>query len=154
MKNSERSYKAASERRRSDRIGVVTDDTMFNDVITVREFCVKLEVCQFVITRVEKMMGVKQGSIWRKMNREPWKKYFAKKYPRRYGYKDGSLNRTKKDFFTVTEIVCMSEKCNNIVKVEHEAGTKLARGFRKRCHKCNHNVSDSGLSDKYHNYRG
>ena len=147
-------HKSAAERKRMESVSEITEDTMFNDVLTVREFCVKLELCGFVVTRVEEMMGVNRGAVWSKLNREPWKEFFANKYPQKFGYKNGRESRSRKEYFTVTEIPCMTEGCRNIMKVEHEAGEPLPRGFRKRCSKCAGNLSESGLLSSYRNYRG
>ena len=126
---------------------VITDSTMFTDKLTIKEFCVKLELCNLVAFRVEAMIGVPRSTVWRKMQKEPWKSYFAIKYPHKFGDKKSVIS-TKKDFICVTEIPCMTG-CGRMAKVEHETGTSVPRGMRKRCSVCANSIAGSGFHDSY-----
>ena len=126
---------------------VITDMTPFMRGLTIKEFCVKLEFCGLAAYKVEQMIGASRSAVWRKMQREPWKTYFAIKYPHKFGQKN-AVPSVKKDYLAITEIPCMNG-CGRMAKVEHEVGTKLPRGMRKRCSACANSIAGSGFHDNY-----
>jgi hypothetical protein len=126
----------------------ITDSTMFTDKLTIKEFCTKLRFCNLAVSRVERMVGVTNGTLWRKMRTEPWNQYFAREYPEKFGNKK-AIPSTKKDFISVTEIPCMVDGCTRMARVEHETGKPLPRGMKKRCSVHANSVSGAGFHDNY-----
>ena len=130
------------------------DEKQFDRGMTGSDICRALEENNMIVKQTEDACGVPYSRFHNKIRRNPWKRYFATKYPKRFGEKK-KRGRSKDDgFLSVAEIPCM-EGCGRFYYFTYETSQGLPKGLRKRCSQCANQKSreESGcmaLPDSYH----